>query len=299
MLNAADLAHLTAGSQTLAGEILQILAASKNPMCCKELFEKSAQASDPMTLSREVYLMTKEGVLEVVKKEKREGFREVQFYRIAPGHSPSNEITEKQSATKTITEIEPSPIVQTGVNEMKKKPSEKSILERLVDLVILNPGMPKEDVKKHFPGGGQPLSDALWRGAKLGRIRREKDDKGIERVYPGKNAVAQPGDQKKSVTVAKPGPVISGKGERIDTKPARASTKKNPIQKTHTAPSSSKQPHPPKGADGNHRFRCARTSDETLLIFGFTPDPIELNVDQVALVVKMAIGDYKQASAVA
>ena len=79
MFNAADLAHLTAGSQTLAREILEILSKSKCPLCCRDLFEQSTQASDTMTLSREVYQMTKDGILEVVKKEKREGFREVYF----------------------------------------------------------------------------------------------------------------------------------------------------------------------------------------------------------------------------
>ena len=53
----------------LSGEILQIVSESSTPLCCKDIYEKSVNASDSMTLSVEVNRMTvKHGLLEVAKK---------------------------------------------------------------------------------------------------------------------------------------------------------------------------------------------------------------------------------------
>lgn len=68
---------------TLQDEILQIIADSSEPMCCKDIYERSINAADSMSLSIEVHRMTvKAALLEVAEKKARAGFREVSFYRL-------------------------------------------------------------------------------------------------------------------------------------------------------------------------------------------------------------------------
>lgn len=69
---------------SLRHEILMIIAASSEPLCCKDIYEKSKQGMDTRSISIEVNQMThKSGLLKVARKDKPENFREIAFYKLS------------------------------------------------------------------------------------------------------------------------------------------------------------------------------------------------------------------------
>jgi hypothetical protein len=132
---------------TLRDEILQIVSRSPEPICCNDIYKKSAQAPDTMTLSREVHLMTTvSALLEVAEKKPREGFREVAFYRLtALGrtqlNTPSEQLQPPAADVNPITAI-PKPIKETSMN-----PSELNAV--IYNKIVEHPGIKLDALIKH------------------------------------------------------------------------------------------------------------------------------------------------------
>lgn len=145
---------------TLRDEILQIVARSPEPICCNDIYKKSANASDSMSLSREVHLMTATaGLLEVAEKKPREGFREVSFYRLtALGRAqlktpdkqmqpPAAKVQPKTSISQETTMTAPSELNATLYNKIVEHPGIK--LDALIKHALSKcPDATEKQVKK-------------------------------------------------------------------------------------------------------------------------------------------------------
>lgn len=154
---------------SLCDEILQIISTAAEPMCCKDIYEKSANAPDTMTLSIEVHRMTvKAGLLEVAEKKAREGFREVGFYRLTDlGHerlrTPCADLrTPCAEIRKNVTEVHKTVTdVQESATEVKPNTA------KVQQTAVHQPAQKKETpvnttAKPH--GGKQPseLNTAIY-----------------------------------------------------------------------------------------------------------------------------------------
>lgn len=174
MIENTEIASLMGAVQragtSLSDEILQIISASAEPMCCKDIYEKSVNAPDTMTLSIEVHRMTvKAGLLEIVETKKREGFRPVAFYRLTelgheqlrmPGadmHKPASElqknVTELQESAPKVKPTASIPSKENAMNEANrpggsgKQPG--ALNKAIHDKIIGHPGITETALIKH------------------------------------------------------------------------------------------------------------------------------------------------------
>jgi hypothetical protein len=129
---------------TLRYEILQIVSAAENPMCCQEIYKKSINAPDTMTLSREVYQMTATaGLLEVAEKKTREGFREVAFYRLT--ELGKSQLAIPKQPQQTPAKVQPN----TSISQENTMPNPSELRTTIFNKIVEHPGIKKDALIKH------------------------------------------------------------------------------------------------------------------------------------------------------
>jgi|GEM_PF-4144446 len=181
----------------------------------------------------------------------------------------------------------------------------KSLLKRVVDFLVLHPGSTRDTLKKQFPDELRALSVALCEGRRNDRISMREDGE-IETFHPGPNAWAKlapnrkPSEKKSRTSPA----VLSTDGKRIDRSAeltpgpleGGAAALIDPLKEVESireARENGETYRLPTGGGATSdvatatfdvavasRFRVARTSDATIIIWGVTPDPIELDIEQ-------------------
>jgi len=164
---------------------------------------------------------------------------------------------------------------ETVVPEKKK-----SLMKRLIEFLSDHPASTRADLRKHFSNETGPLSVALVEGKKNGRLSFEIDKSQIERISLGPNAHATAAEMAKlgaskrnsyqSKSSTSPAPVALPKSAGASSsEPAKTET-------PDPAPPEAKLPPP-------NRFRVAITSDRTLILFGLTPEPLELDPESTTV----------------
>lgn len=173
MISNSEIANLmgavSRSETSLCDEILQIISTAAEPMCCKDIYEKSANAPDTMTLSIEVHRMTvKAGLLEVAEKKAREGFRAVAFYRLTDlGHehlrtSCADLSTPCADVRKNVTEV------QKTVTDVQEPATEVKPNTAKVQQTAVHQPDQKKEIPMNTPakphGGKQPseLNTAIY-----------------------------------------------------------------------------------------------------------------------------------------
>ncbi len=177
----------------------------------------------------------------------------------------------------------------------------KSLLRRVVDFLILHPGSTRDQLKKQFPDELKGLSVALCDGRKNGRITMRKEW-GVDTFHLGPNTLEKLASNRKPSKEkhrlhASPA-VLSTVGTRLDTKPAERNSEAGHATlalspagekalldearrdgETYMLPTGWGIPAEPEKTPPG-RFRVARTSDKTLIIWGISQAPIELDAAQ-------------------
>ncbi len=192
--------------------------------------------------------------------------------------------------------------------------TKKSLIRRVVDFLILHPGSTRDQLKKQFPDELKALSVALCEGRRNDRISMRKDGE-IETFHPGPNALAKlapnhkpPKEKHQSASPV----VLSTEGVRLDRPTeqepshmpshhplspdeekvaideARRNGETRPLP-TGGGVTSEEMPAAARSLGDalassvypdSRKFRVARTSDATIIIWGVSPAPIELDAEQ-------------------
>lgn len=150
----------------------------------------------------------------------------------------------------------PMNVKEPKVNAAAEKPiTGKSVAQQVLEIIQQDPGVGFERIK-HILSSTKPatISTALHDLEKRGKIERRKQD-GAVRCYPA--GEQQPENQPKPEA------------------PAAAAV--SPIVARQVAPQG---PAVERGTEKAPRFRLARTSDQTLMLFGLTDAPLELTPEQ-------------------
>lgn len=188
---------------------------------------------------------------------------------------------------------------------MKEKPmksheieQKKSVMQRVLDIIILEPGVTQESIKRRFTKGEQSACNKAFYGLRQrGRIDR-KEENGVTRYHPTAIAADHVGHARRAKADTSPAKLITGDEARPFQQGEAVTRKEKPtanddagtVNDTTTIPSFLlKKPdqHPHETALANvNRFRCAWTSDGTLMLLGINVLPIELTPEQTQTIVK-------------
>ena len=145
MLNPSELAQLE--QRSLEQEILDALNATDQALSCKDILVRLKFPPDRETLSREVYRMKEGGIVSIVAEENRPGVpRKVATYRPAR----EVEITTQKKAAESA--------------ETTAPPSDKSIPQQVLDVIICEPGITPSALRTRFPANKKTqkaISNAL------------------------------------------------------------------------------------------------------------------------------------------
>ncbi len=306
MFHSSLIDQLTNASKTLREEIIEIMAAQGEPMSCADIMERSVLSSDRETLSREVFLMTKEEVLEKVGETKGPGLKTVWTYRLATAASGAPAAENDPITPDEKEEGRPSSTVKKE-EVMQAEPSTQQPVttQHIRDLVIAKPGILRDDVYKTLvfsDGSNKKKVGDLVSCLISTKQLAQTEEGGLKRLHPGptieatlartraktpKTEAMQKAPAAKLLTGADARPFQQIKGLRGEYKPTANDDsatgnditipdflRKTPMQASETA------------LEHDSRFRCAWTSDNTLMLLGVNVLPIELTPEATGTLVK-------------
>lgn len=188
MFNPSDLSQLNGAAKTLRGEILEILAASPEPMTCYDIMQVSALCPDRETMTREVFAMKKAGLVDPAGEINSPGCtRPVWLYRLsANGNAPV--IAEPDAQLPSAPAEEEEKTMQTEPEAAAPQPATKVTTQHIRDLVIARPGIKREDVYKAlvFADGSNKKKVGVLISALIStKHLTQSDEGGIKRLHQG------------------------------------------------------------------------------------------------------------------
>ena len=164
----------------------------------------------------------------------------------------------------------------------------KSFMKRLIEFLSDHPGCTRADLRMNFSSETGALSVALVEGKKNGRLSFEIDEAQIERISTG------PNDHATAAEMTKLG---ASKNNSAPSKPRSSSIpvvlpKSAGASSSAPAKAETPDPAPPEAKLPPKRFRVARTSDRTLILFGLTPDSLELDPESTKILCDFIVDEF-------
>lgn len=188
MFNPSDLSQLSGAAKTLRGEILEILAASPEPMTCYDIMQVSVLCPDRETMTREVFAMKKAGLVEPAGEINSPGCtRPVWLYRLsANGNAPV--IAEPDAQLPSAPAEDEEKTMQTEPESVAPQPATNVTTKDIRDLVIAHPGIKRDDVYKALvfaDGSNKKKVGDLVSCLISTKHLTQSDEGGIKRLHPG------------------------------------------------------------------------------------------------------------------
>lgn len=188
MFNPSDLSQLSGAAKTLRGEILEILAASPEPMTCHDIMQVSVLCPDRETMTREVFAMKKAGLVEPAGEINSPGCtRPVWLYRLsANGNAPV--IAEPDAQLPSAPAEDEEKTMQTEPESVAPQPATKVTTKDIRDLVIAHPGIKRDDVYKALvfaDGSNKKKVGDLISCLISTKHLTQSDEGGVKRLHPG------------------------------------------------------------------------------------------------------------------
>lgn len=145
MFNASELSQLSGAGKTLREEIIEILSAAKEPMSCHDIMQISKLSPDRETMTREVYAMKQAGLVEPAGSQTRPGLPRPAWLYSLPVAGVNHSQNSLQENVEEEQQVNTEQSAQSP-KESKERPKVSS--NDIRDLVILHPGIKREDVYK-------------------------------------------------------------------------------------------------------------------------------------------------------
>jgi hypothetical protein len=287
MFNPSDLSQLSGAAKTLRGEILEILAASPEPMTCHDIMQVSVLCPDRETMTREVFAMKKAGLVEPAGEINSPGCtRPVWLYRLsANGNAPV--IAEPDAQLPSAPAEDEEKTMQTEPQAAAPQPAPKVTTKDIRDLVIAHPGIKRDDVYKTLvfaDGSNKKKVGDLISCLISTKHLTQSDEGGIKRLHPGErlNDALGRKQQKKPKAEAK----VKAPAAKLLT-----GEEAKPLQQA-SGPTKTAQPAAQAAVASG--FRCALFTDGSFMMDTSSHGRIELTREDTRELLNYMVGvsDY-------